>query len=72
MTFLGDAVHTMTPAGGEGANTAMRDAVALSANLGLVQQGRIGLHRAIEDYETELRAVGNDAIIRSRNYPAAR
>jgi salicylate hydroxylase len=71
VTFLGDAVHTMTPAGGEGANTAMRDAAALAAKLGLVQDGRLGLEPAIEDYEAELRAVGNAAIIRSQNYAAA-
>lgn len=72
VTFLGDAVHTMTPAGGEGANTAMHDAATLAANLGRAQQGRISLHQAIADYETELRAIGNDAISRSLNYGAAR
>jgi salicylate hydroxylase len=70
VTFLGDAVHTMTPAGGEGANTAMRDAAALAANLGLVQEGRIGLQQAVEDYEAELRTAGNDAINRSQHYAA--
>jgi salicylate hydroxylase len=70
VTFLGDAVHTMTPAGGEGANTALRDAAALAANLGLVQEGRVGLQQAIEAYEAELRTAGNDAISRSQNFAA--
>ena len=50
----------------------MRDAAALAANLGLVQQGGIELQQAIKDYEAELRTAGNDAIIRSQHYGAAR
>jgi salicylate hydroxylase len=68
VTFLGDAIHTMTPAGGEGANTAMRDAAALAGKLGLVKSGRLGFQQAIKDYETEMRTVGNDAIYRSQHY----
>jgi salicylate hydroxylase len=68
VTFLGDAVHTMTPAGGEGANTAMHDAAVLAANLGLVEEGKLGFQTAIENYEAQLRTAGNSAITRSQNY----
>jgi salicylate hydroxylase len=68
VTFLGDAIHTMTPAGGEGANTAMRDAAALAGQLGLVKSGQLGFQEAIKEYEAEMRTVGNDAIYRSQHY----
>lgn len=70
VTFLGDAVHTMTPAGGEGANTALHDAATLAAGLGQVAAGEVELGAAVARYEAELRAAGNDAIIRSRGYGA--
>lgn len=68
ITFLGDAIHTMTPAGGEGANTAMRDAADLAGKLGLVEAGSLGFQQAIEEYEAQLRIAGNDAIFRSQHY----
>ncbi len=68
VTFLGDAIHTITPAGGEGANTAMRDAADLAGKLGLVEAGSLGFQQAIEEYEAQLRIAGNDAIFRSQHY----
>jgi salicylate hydroxylase len=72
ITFLGDAIHTMTPAGGEGANTAMRDAAALVGKLGLVKAGRLSFQQAIAEDEAQLRTVGNDAIFRSQHYGTSR
>lgn len=62
VTLLGDAVHAMSPAGGLGANTALADAANLSAWLGEVRQGRVGLDAAIAGYETVLRETAARAI----------
>jgi salicylate hydroxylase len=62
ITGLGDAIHTMSPAGGVGANTALKDAELLTQKLILVEQGLINIHQAITDYETEMRAYSEQAI----------
>jgi 2-polyprenyl-6-methoxyphenol hydroxylase-like FAD-dependent oxidoreductase len=46
VTLLGDAIHTMSPSRGEGANTALRDAALLRALLVDVAAGRIPLVEA--------------------------
>ena len=66
VTFLGDAIHAMSPAGGLGANTALVDAANLAAWLGEVQQGRAGLDAAIAGYEAVLRETAARAIDASR------
>ncbi len=62
ITFLGDAVHAMTPAGGEGANTAMADAASLVS--AFKQNGIDG----IATYESEMRQRARMALERSLNY----
>ncbi|KAK9422341.1 putative FAD-binding domain-containing protein [Seiridium unicorne] len=52
VTLLGDAVHAMTPAGGVGANTALRDAELLGRLIAEGKGWREGLTR---DYEEEMR-----------------
>lgn len=54
ITLLGDAVHTMTPGQGVGANTALRDAMLLCRELTAVQAGRKKLLEGIRDYEAEM------------------
>ncbi|WP_439890576.1 FAD-dependent oxidoreductase [Ralstonia sp. 25C] len=66
VTFLGDAIHAMSPAGGLGANTALVDAANLAASLGEVQQRRMGLDEAIARYEAVLRETAAHAIDASR------
>ncbi|MFF7441897.1 FAD-dependent monooxygenase [Streptomyces sp. NPDC008122] len=48
---LGDAVHAMPPSGGVGANTAARDAAALSGLLAAVDRGERELAEAVGDYQ---------------------
>ncbi|MEU4203931.1 FAD-dependent monooxygenase [Streptomyces sp. NPDC045470] len=48
---LGDAVHTMPPSGGVGANTAVRDAAALTEALTAVDRGERGLADAVAAYQ---------------------
>ncbi|WP_448954149.1 FAD-dependent oxidoreductase [Labrys neptuniae] len=66
VTLLGDAIHTMTPGRGVGANTALRDAVLLTRYLQAVKEGRKELVAAIGAYEARMRAYSADAVERSR------
>ena len=47
VTLLGDAIHTMTPGRGAGANTALRDARLLCKQLVAVRDGQLDLLAAI-------------------------
>ncbi|MGC5286718.1 FAD-dependent oxidoreductase [Micromonospora sp. DT231] len=62
VTVLGDAVHGMPPAGGNGANTALRDAALLTRQLSLAGTGHLPLLEAIGEYETEMREYGFQAV----------
>ena len=54
ITLLGDAIHTMTPGQGVGANTALRDAALLCRELTAVHEGRKKLLEGVADYEAEM------------------
>jgi 2-polyprenyl-6-methoxyphenol hydroxylase-like FAD-dependent oxidoreductase len=58
VTLLGDAIHSMTPMRGIGANTALRDARLLSQ---LLTVGRDPI-AAIADYEAQMRDYGFAAV----------
>ena len=60
VTVIGDAVHSMTPAGGLGANTAVRDSALLGR---LLQNGYY--EGATADYEKEMRVYGSEAVGKS-------
>jgi 2-polyprenyl-6-methoxyphenol hydroxylase-like FAD-dependent oxidoreductase len=62
VTLLGDAAHATTPVGGTGANTALRDAALLAAQLRRVVDGEVALREAIDAYETSMREYGADAV----------
>jgi 2-polyprenyl-6-methoxyphenol hydroxylase-like FAD-dependent oxidoreductase len=62
VTVLGDAIHSMTPFRGIGANTALRDAQLLARNLIDAAAGRRDLIDAIRDYETQMIDYGFDAV----------
>jgi 2-polyprenyl-6-methoxyphenol hydroxylase-like FAD-dependent oxidoreductase len=66
VTLIGDAIHTMTPGRGVGANTALRDAVLLCARIIDVAEGRSGLIEAVGSYEAKMISYGFDAVLRSR------
>lgn len=76
VTVLGDAIHSMPPAGGIGANMALRDASLLTRNLTAAANGDMPLLAAIGDYEADMRdyafgavrsALGNERIGRNAN-----
>jgi 2-polyprenyl-6-methoxyphenol hydroxylase-like FAD-dependent oxidoreductase len=62
VTLLGDAIHTMPPAGGNGANTALRDARLLALELSAAARGERSVQAAIGRYESELRVYGFEAV----------
>ncbi|TCO44867.1 2-polyprenyl-6-methoxyphenol hydroxylase-like FAD-dependent oxidoreductase [Kribbella antiqua] len=66
VTLLGDAIHTMTPGRGVGANTALRDAVNLCRQLIEVRDGRQQLIPAVREYEAKMIEYGFDAVLKSR------
>lgn len=68
VTLIGDAIHTMTPGRGAGANTALRDAELLCARLTDARDGRTDLLTAIGDYERRMRAYSAKAVEESLEF----
>ncbi|GAB2508633.1 FAD-dependent oxidoreductase [Nocardia heshunensis] len=62
VTLLGDAIHATSPTGGNGANTALRDADLLRRNLIDAHAGRKTLLTAVSDYELEMFEYGAEAV----------
>jgi len=79
LAFLGDSIHAMSPAGGEGANTAFSDAALLISQLRAhlsPQRPRLsrlltqrGIAAAVARYHGEMRSTAGAALNRSANYP---
>jgi 2-polyprenyl-6-methoxyphenol hydroxylase-like FAD-dependent oxidoreductase len=67
VTLLGDAVHAMSPSRGSGANTALRDAALLTAELTAAARGEKDVVTAISDYERQMIAYGFAAVRASRD-----
>jgi len=72
VTLLGDAIHTMTPGRGVGANTALRDAALLCKRLTEVRDGVRPLLKALHDYEAEMLEYSAEAVLESRKQMDAR
>jgi salicylate hydroxylase len=62
ITLLGDAIHSMTPYRGIGANIALRDAALLCRQLVRAAHGEAPLLDAIADYERAMRRYGFAAV----------
>lgn len=62
ITLLGDAIHSMTPFRGIGANTALRDAAVLARNLIAAARGDRDLLSAIDAYERQMTDYGFKAV----------
>jgi 2-polyprenyl-6-methoxyphenol hydroxylase-like FAD-dependent oxidoreductase len=60
--LVGDAAHVHSPAGGQGMNTGMQDAVNLAWKLAMVQRGLMAEEPLLESYSTERSAVGKQVL----------
>ena len=67
VTLLGDAIHAMSPAGGSGANTALRDAALLASELGAAARDEKTPVQAVADYERQMVDYGFAAVRASRS-----
>jgi 2-polyprenyl-6-methoxyphenol hydroxylase-like FAD-dependent oxidoreductase len=67
VTLLGDAIHAMSPAGGSGATTALRDAALLAAKLGAAARTQQDPVEVIADYERQMVGYGFAAVRASRD-----
>src|SRR5580698_1637789 len=72
VTLLGDAVHTMTPGRGVGANTALEDAALLCKRLVEVHNGKRDLLEAIHSYEGDMLQYSRHVVLESRKRMDAR
>ncbi|MEU8148098.1 NAD(P)/FAD-dependent oxidoreductase [Nonomuraea sp. NPDC048901] len=62
VTLLGDAIHTMPPTGGVGANTALQDAATLAGELLAAARGDKSLIDAVAAYERVMIPRGFDTV----------
>ena len=62
VTFLGDAIHAMTPYRGIGANVALKDAVRLCRALTMTNRAERPVIDAIREYETDMIDYGFRAV----------
>ncbi|MEC3918541.1 FAD-dependent oxidoreductase [Nocardia sp. CDC160] len=70
VTLLGDAIHTMPPTAGVGANTALADAATLAHEILSATKGEKSLTTAVADYQTVMLPRGQAAIGNSRRMAA--
>ena len=68
VTMIGDAIHTMTPGRGAGANTALRDARELRDRLVRVRDGEMELLDAVGEYEDLMRRYSSLAVRESLEF----
>jgi 2-polyprenyl-6-methoxyphenol hydroxylase-like FAD-dependent oxidoreductase len=69
VTIMGDAVHAMTPAGGVGANTALKDAALLGRLIAKAQGWKEGI---TGEYEREMREYASENVKMSYEEAAGR
>jgi 2-polyprenyl-6-methoxyphenol hydroxylase-like FAD-dependent oxidoreductase len=72
VTLLGDAVHTMSPGRGDGANIALKDAQMLLRALQRMASGTASLASAIRGYQADMLQYGFQAVADSRDNPFMR
>jgi 2-polyprenyl-6-methoxyphenol hydroxylase-like FAD-dependent oxidoreductase len=60
--LAGDAAHVHSPAGGQGMNTGMQDAINLAWKLAMVCRGLSANPALLDSYDTERRPVGAEVI----------
>ena len=65
ITLLGDAIHSMTPYRGIGANVALRDAALLCSKLTEASNSDAAVAKKIGEYEAEMRVYGFEAVAES-------
>lgn len=65
VTLIGDAIHTMTPGLGVGANTALLDAKILAHNLVEVANGNLDIVSAVADYEKSMHSYAWERVEKS-------
>lgn len=65
ITWIGDAIHNMTPMGGEGANTVLRDEETLTRWLVDAAARRPSVTESVMGYEEETRKYANEALMLS-------
>jgi 2-polyprenyl-6-methoxyphenol hydroxylase-like FAD-dependent oxidoreductase len=72
VTLLGDAIHTMSPGRGDGANVALKDAQVLFRALRRVASGTASLASAAGGYQAEMLLYGFQSVADSRDNPFMR
>lgn len=72
VTLLGDAIHTMSPGRGDGANIALKDAQVLLRALQRAAAETISLAQAIRGYQADMLRYGFQAVADSRDKPFLR
>lgn len=72
VTLLGDAIHTMSPGRGDGANIALKDAQVLVRALRSVASGAASLASATAGYHADMLQYGFQAVAESRDSPFMR
>jgi 2-polyprenyl-6-methoxyphenol hydroxylase-like FAD-dependent oxidoreductase len=72
VTLLGDAIHTMSPGRGDGANIALKDAQMLVRALQRAASGTASLASATGGYQAGMLSYGFQAVADSRDNPFLR
>jgi hypothetical protein len=68
--LVGDAAHVHSPAGGQGMNTGMQDAINLAWKLSLVARGVVPDGALLDSYSTERSIVGDKVLADARHLTA--